>query len=124
MRSSITSLLLFWFALTCDLEPGTRVEPDLELQCVVDVCSVLSRRAPIVPNHRLRWTWDWRTNEACVATMSCGSRMDACRAAVDAVPQVGPGSEPEVSDAAIYRVWHACREISGAGGQAPSREKQ
>lgn len=117
-------LLFFLIVLACDSDSAAKTPPNPALQCVVDICAVLVVRAPIVPNHRLKWSWDWRTNEACLATMTCGDREGACRGAVWALPQIGPGSEPEVSDAAVYRVWHACRDISGAGGLAPAREKQ
>lgn len=115
--------LLCCMALACDSEAAAQAPPNPALQCVVDICAVLSERAPIIPNHRLNWGWDWRTNAACLDTMTCGGREGACRAAVQAVPQLGPGSEPEASDAAIYRVWHACRDISGAGGEAPKADK-
>lgn len=116
--------LLFGLVVSCDSDSAARVAANPALQCVVDICAVLSVRAPIIPNHRLKWGWDWRTAEACMATMTCGNRDGECRSAVAKVPQIGPGSEPECSDGAIYRVWHACRDISGAGGVAPDREKQ
>ncbi len=119
------SLLGAILTIACDSEPAAvPVKPNPALQCTVDICAVLVDRAPIIPNHTLRWRWDWRTSESCLSTMSCGAREAACRSAVARLPQLGPGSEPPAADSAIYHVWHACREINGVGGTAPRREKE
>lgn len=123
----IRTLMFFFvsFIISCDsgTSSPTKVIIDKAMQCTIDICEILVDKAPIIPNHKLKWDWNWTTKEACLSTMSCGQREDECRIAVSNLDQIGPGSTPEVNDSDIYHIWHACRDISGSAGPSPSKDK-
>lgn len=97
------------------------------LECTALVCSHLPDCAPFLP----AMGWDWRSDEACLSTMTCGAEPSACAEAVFALPCVGPGPLPPAVVEAVHRVWVECgRSYTGegwgfgtGGGQGAARKR-
>lgn len=109
--------------LGCDVE-DTR-PPEIR-ECRERVCSALASCAPIIPGN----DWDWRTEESCKSSMTCGDDVDGCEDAVLNLRCIGPGAtlwfDKELK-VGVYNVWHACSvnkwdERALVGGRSSSPE--
>lgn len=99
MRTIVLALAL---AGCLDSEPGSVATCEAIACAHVPECSPLTAGA-----------WDWRSEEACLASFACGDRPERCLEEIEALPCL---SEPPTDDElnASTRAMKAVREACGA----------
>lgn len=106
-------LMAVVWALGCDTEVAVPIPPDQAVDCIAFVCERLPACSAIT---FMRWrAWDWRSYDACMATMTC-SDPERCMDAVDAMVCQGPGYEEGVDKVRI--ACGATRSLPASGERA------